>query len=302
MRDLGLEQYLPRPLPLAPPPQPLAARTRLPIVSIVYTTKHPGSYDLLLTSLSSQSSSAYELICIDESAALRIEEIKRRARVMRVQLAAVLPGKPVETSKRRRYKLFSAYNTGLLASRGAIITMLNDYSYLSRDFVRDTLAFYLNEKDQDEGGSMTWTSRSKSLLGYADMFYNAPDYALNSSALVDHSALTVLMFDGLFGVNPAATGWQVLQQLQRYPTLLHSLPFCFCFVTFFQVVEGISPPESPKSGYRRHWGWDGTTFARSLPCLKCNTQNALAHRCGYERAMVSIPDIEWIRRGIRRWR
>jgi hypothetical protein len=232
MRDLGLEEYLPRPLPLAPPPQPLAARTRLPIVSIVYTTKHPGSYDLLLTSLSSQSSSAYELICIDESAALRIEEIKRRARVMRVQLAAVLPGKPVETSKRRRYKLFSAYNTGLLASRGAIITMLNDYSYLSRDFVRDTLAFYLNEKDEeeDEGGSMTWTSRSKSLLGYADMFYNAPDYALNSSALVDHSALTVLMFDGLFGVNPAATGWQVLQQLQRFPhsSILSTVLFLFC--------------------------------------------------------------------------
>ncbi len=37
------------------------------------------------------------------------------------------------------------------------------------------------------------------------------------------------------------------------------------------MVEGISPPESPKTGYRRHWGWDGTTFPRSLPRLKCDT-------------------------------
>jgi len=214
MRDLGLQQYLPEPIPLAPPPQALQARTRLPIVSIVYTTKHPGSYDLLLTSLSLQSSTAYELICVDESAALRIEEIKERARIMGVRLAVVLPGKPVELSKRRRYKLFSAYNTGLLASRGAVITMLNDYSFLSRDFVRDTLAFYLkqNEEDPKESDSWVWSLRSKSLLGYADMFYSAPAHALNSSALVDYSALTVLMFDGLFGVSPAATGWQVLQR------------------------------------------------------------------------------------------
>jgi hypothetical protein len=217
MRDLGLEQYLPPPVPFAPPPLALESRTRLPIVSIVYTTKHPGSYDMLLTSLSLQTSTAYELICVDESAALRIEEIKERARVMGVRLSVVLPGKPVEESKRRRYKLFSAYNTGLLATKGAIITMLNDYSFLSPDFVRDTLAFYLKkqEEDSEELGSTTWTLRSKSLLGYADMFYSAPAYALNSSALVDHSALTVLMFDGLFGVNPAATGWQVQSQSSR---------------------------------------------------------------------------------------
>jgi hypothetical protein len=213
MRDLGLDQYLPQPVPLAPPPQALQARTRLPILSIIYTTKHPGSYDMLLTSLSLQSSASYELICVDESAALRIEEIKARARAMGVRLAAVLPGKPVEVSKRRKYKLFSAYNTGLLASSGAIITMLNDYSFLSRDFVRDTMAFYLKEEADGavQSGSWTWTRRSKSLLGYADMFYSAPAHALNSSALVDHSALTVLLFDGLFGVNPAATGWQVFE-------------------------------------------------------------------------------------------
>jgi hypothetical protein len=213
MRDLGLEHYLPQPVPRAPPPQALEARTRLPILSIIYTTKHPGSYDMLLTSLSLQSSTSYELICVDEFAELRIEEIKERAQAMGVRLAAVLPGKPVEASKSRKYKLFSAYNTGLLASSGAIITILNDYSFLSRDFVHDTMAFYLNKGDEASGqsGSWTWSPRSKSLLGYADMFYSAPAYALNSSALVDHSALTVLLFDGLFGVNPAATGWQVLE-------------------------------------------------------------------------------------------
>jgi hypothetical protein len=212
MRDLGLEQYLPQPVPLAPPPQALQVQTRLPILSIIYTTKHPGSYDMLLTSLSLQSSTSYELICVDESAALRIEEIKARARAMGVRLAAVLPGKPLEASKRRKYKLFSAYNTGLLVSSGAIITMLNDYSFLSRDFVNDTLAFYLKMGTgaSEQSGLWTWSLRSKSLLGYADIFYNAPAYSLNSSALVDYSALTVLMFDGLFGVHPAATGWQVL--------------------------------------------------------------------------------------------
>lgn len=29
------------------------------------------------------------------------------------------------------------------------------------------------------------------------------------------------------------------------------------------MVEDISPPESPKSGYRRHWGWDGDAFVPS---------------------------------------
>ncbi len=302
MRDLGLEQYLPQPVPLAPPPQALEARTRLPIVSIVYTTKHPGSYDMLLTSLSLQSSIAYELICIDESAALRIEEIKQRARVMGVRLAAVLPGKPVEASKRRRYKLFSAYNTGLLASSGAIITMLNDYSFLSRDFVRDTLAFYLKHEDadSDHSGSLTWTSRSKSLLGYADTFYSAPAYALNSSALVDHSALTVLMFDGLFGVNPAATGWQVLEEHPYIP------PYFSLFVCFFLVFNSS----------RRWWrafhrlrarklatGGIGDGMVRHLrpplQRLKCNSHTSCCeYRCCDECSLVSLPDIERIRRGI----
>jgi len=288
MRDLGLEQFLPPPVPRAPPPQPLQERTRLPIVSIVYTTKHPGSYDMLLTSLSLQSSTAYELICVDESAALRIGEIKQRARLMGVRLAAVLPGKPVEASKRRRYKLFSAYNTGLLSSRGAVITMLNDFSFLSRDFVRDTLAFYLKDEggEASHGSSWSWTLRSKSLLGYADMFFSAPAYALNSSALVDNSALSVFVFDGLFGVSPAATGWQ--------------------------VVEGVSPPESPKVGYRRHWGWDGRTdarFAALLPPIPPHPLFlALAlqvsfplppptyRRCN-ERSLVALQLVKRIRRG-----
>ncbi len=290
MRDLGLEQYLPQPVPLASPPETLQARTRLPILSIIYTTKHPGSYDMLLTSLSLQSSTSYELICVDESAALRIEIIKERARAMGVRLAAVLPGKPVEPSKRRKYKLFSAYNTGLLASSGAIITMLNDYSFLSRDFVHDTLAFYFKKwgNTSEQSGLWTWSLRSKSLLGYADMFYNVPAYALNSSALVDYSALTVLLFDGLFGVSPAATGWQVLRASVSY--LLYALILTF---TFAKVVEGISPPESPKTGYRRHWGWDGNMFAPvTVFAFACSQ---FYHRRCDECSLVLIPGIEWIR-------
>jgi hypothetical protein len=173
---------------------------------------------------------------------------------MGVRLSAVLPGKPVEASKRRRYKLFSAYNTGLLVSRGAIITMLNDYSFLSRDFVRDTLAFYLKAEGDSLSDTWTWSLRSKSLLGYADMFFSAPTYALNETALADPSSLTVLLFDGLFGVNPAASGWQVPRFLPALTAILS------CGSELLQVVEGVSPPESPEIGYRRHWGWDGTAF------------------------------------------
>jgi len=95
--------------------------------------------------------------------------------------------------------------------------------------------------------------RARVRVDYLNMFHSAPAHALNTSALVDNSALTVLLYDGLFGVSPAATGWQVT--FQRASS--SSPPFLPRVTLPPQIVESISPPESPTVGYRRHWGWDG---------------------------------------------
>jgi len=209
---------------------PEASEGREKILSIVYTTKHPGWYDGLLQGLAHQTSRDFELICVDENAEVRGDKIKRFAEELGVPLRMVLPGKP--RSKKNTFKLFSAYNTGLLASRGEVITMLNDYAWLPPDFVNLTLSFYWGTR---EAGLKRTKPLKKSLLGYADRFYDVPPERMDKQALTDYSSLSVfspaLGERGEGGGSPRAEGW--VERLQ------------------------LSPLDCPSRGYKPHWGWDG---------------------------------------------
>jgi hypothetical protein len=143
-------------VPPLPPPL-VAPDDSSPLVTILYTTKHPGGYDVILKSLALQTDGRYELVAVDESAPLRALAVAREARRLGVRLRSVLPGKPRDADW--RFRLYSAYNTGLMVAATPIVTFLNDFAYLPPKFVEETIRFYQEPR------------RRNALLGYADIFF-----------------------------------------------------------------------------------------------------------------------------------
>ncbi|KAF6005208.1 hypothetical protein F1559_002518 [Cyanidiococcus yangmingshanensis] len=124
----------------------VAAAHPPPAISIVFVTKRPGGYDVLLNSLAQQTRNSpldYELICVDELAPFRSELVRTQARELGVNLVAMVPSKP----RQPRYHslpfgIYNALNTGFLLSRGRIITVLMDNGWLPPNYIERTLEFY----------------------------------------------------------------------------------------------------------------------------------------------------------------
>ena len=100
----------------------LASNQRL-LHSIVFVTKRPGGYDILLHSLSKQTSRQYELICVDELAVHRREKVEEMAAALGVNLIAVTTSKP-KTHPHTRFGIANAFNTGFVLASGDIVTVL----------------------------------------------------------------------------------------------------------------------------------------------------------------------------------
>lgn len=132
-----------------------------PGLTVVFVTKRPGGYDVLLNSLRAQTSRDYELVCVDELARERGDAVRAAAAAAAVPLAAVTVGKPRSPSRpgRRRFGIANAINTGVLLARGAIITILMDNGWVPADFVERTLRFYSDP------------ARAKSFLAYPERFF-----------------------------------------------------------------------------------------------------------------------------------
>lgn len=62
------------------------------LVSIIYLTARPGSYDMLFNSLYMQTDHSYELIIIDELVDHRKEAILRRSKELQLPVVAVVSG------------------------------------------------------------------------------------------------------------------------------------------------------------------------------------------------------------------
>ena len=146
-----------------------------PLHSIVFVTKRPGGYDVLLEALARQSSRNYELICVDELADHRAHAVKEMAARLQVNLAAITRSKP-KTHPETRFGIANAINTGLdvfaslliatrrqcddcwlcisgvltcwispagfILAKGHVVTVLQDNIYLPDFFVERTLHFH----------------------------------------------------------------------------------------------------------------------------------------------------------------
>ncbi len=155
--------------------QDLAHKKRL-LHSIVFVTKRPGGYDILLHALAKQTSKDYELICVDELAPHRKEKVEEMAEALGVNLVAVTTSKP-KTHPHTRFGIANAFNTGFILASGDIVTILQDYIYVPSDFVQKTLAFH--------------AEHDYSLLSYPEYRFSAPQGLLDPDLLHDPSTITV---------------------------------------------------------------------------------------------------------------
>jgi len=89
-----------------------------PLHSIVFVTKRPGGYDVLLEALARQTVRNYELICVDELADHRAHSVRQMAAHLQVNLAAITRSKP-KTHHETRFGIANAINTGLCFARCA---------------------------------------------------------------------------------------------------------------------------------------------------------------------------------------
>ena len=144
------------------------------LISIIYITKRPGGYDILLNSLAQQTSKNYELICIDELANYRKEKIKTMAEKLNVNLKIVRPGKE-KTFPDTKFGICNAFNTGLLEASGEVILFLQDYCWLPANIMEKIEEFYQENPD--------------SLLSFCEKYYQAPNVDKNKFS--DNTALTI---------------------------------------------------------------------------------------------------------------
>eukprot|EP00298_Acanthocystis_sp_HF-20_P014074 c20624_g1_i1.p1 GENE.c20624_g1_i1~~c20624_g1_i1.p1 ORF type:complete len:232 (+),score=49.30 c20624_g1_i1:42-737(+) len=146
-----------------------------PKISIIYTTKRPGGYDILLNSLSQQIlddidypiSEIFEIICIDELSPYRARIIYEVGNELNLPIVAVVPSKPKSSNyKNKKFNLFNAINTGILLARGEYIAFVSDFVWLPSNFLTHILHFYSNK------------IYSKSLLGFPQMVFFHKNFIL----------------------------------------------------------------------------------------------------------------------------
>eukprot|EP00301_Raphidiophrys_heterophryoidea_P014551 c22972_g1_i1.p1 GENE.c22972_g1_i1~~c22972_g1_i1.p1 ORF type:complete len:467 (-),score=126.65 c22972_g1_i1:339-1697(-) len=142
--------------------------TQRPTISLIYITKRPGGYDILLNSLSQQVlssapnlASVLEVICVDELAAYRAQRVYQMAQGLNVPVVAVVPSKPRSLAHvTARYNLYNAINTGLLLARGDVVVFAMDYVWLPEILIQRVLDFYAD------------SSHATTLLGFPEQFYH----------------------------------------------------------------------------------------------------------------------------------
>jgi len=159
--------------------------------SIVFVTKRPGGYDVLLEGLARQTVRNYELICVDELADHRAHAAKEMAARLQVNLVAITRSKP-KTHPETRFGIANAINTGFVLARGHIVTVLQDNIYLPDFFVEKTLAFHAHNP--------------VGLISYPELRFVAPEGHVDINQLHDVSSVTV--FKTPVQEGPQLQGWR----------------------------------------------------------------------------------------------
>lgn len=145
-------------------------------ISIVYVTKRPGSFDLLLHSLAQQTDSRYELIVVDELAYHRRDAVKLLAESLRVHLVQHVPGKP--KTRPHKYGICNGINTGLIYAKGYAVAVVMDMAWLPSHFVARIHQFYREHSIEN-------------ILAFPEAKMDPPAGLLDRERLTDDSAVSI---------------------------------------------------------------------------------------------------------------
>jgi hypothetical protein len=111
-----------------------------PFISIILFTNRPGGIDLAFYSLAEQDSRDYELIVVDDSSGDRRSSMIAFADSLQINLQHVVRSKTKTSAVSSSGGEANAMNTGLLLVRGRAAVFLNDFTWLPRRFVAETIA------------------------------------------------------------------------------------------------------------------------------------------------------------------
>ena len=193
-----------------------------PLHSIVFVTKRPGGYDVLLEALSRQTNRNYELICVDELADHRGRDVEEMAARLRVNLVAITRSKP-KTHPRTRFGIANAINTGFVLAKGHIVTVLQDNIYLPDFFVEKTLAFHADNPF--------------ALISYPELRFVAPDNHVDVALLADKSSLSVFAEPVTDG--PQMQGWRTANEGTSLQELWDTMNIDMCVCVYLSIYVSI---------------------------------------------------------------
>ena len=193
-----------------------------PLHSIVFVTKRPGGYDVLLEALSRQTNRNYELICVDELADHRGRDVEEMAARLRVNLVAITRSKP-KTHPRTRFGIANAINTGFVLAKGHIVTVLQDNIYLPDFFVEKTLAFHADNPF--------------ALISYPELRFVAPDNHVDVALLADKSSLSVFAEPVTDG--PQMQGWRTANEGTSLEELWDTMNIDMCVCIYLSIHRSI---------------------------------------------------------------
>ncbi len=175
---------------------------------------------MLFESLARQTSTDYELICIDDTGPMDKETGVRGpparraaavayARRRGVPLVALVPSK--KKVRGLRFGQCNAINSGLVLAAGQFITVVQDNVWLLPNFVERTLAFFATH-DRDV------------LLSYPERRVAPPPGRLKREWMQNTTMLRI--FDPPVEMDPVEAGWEI-QNFNKYgPHPRASLRIC----------------------------------------------------------------------------
>jgi len=113
------------------------------MISILYRTYRPGGFDILADSLKNQTMQDYELIVLDDYKPDRTKVIRDYLEEQNVNVAHVVPSKE-KCFPWLPFNQNNQINTGILLSKGDIIIIYDDYTWVPPDHLEK----FLHHKDK----------------------------------------------------------------------------------------------------------------------------------------------------------
>jgi len=202
-------------------------------ISIVYLTYRPGGFDMLADSLRNQTIQDYELIIIDDYQIDRREMVKQYLEKKGVKLKHIGRSKP-KCFPDTLCNFINALNTGILASTGDMIMLIQDYTWLSPHCLERWLKHedFFDEKGCIAGIGKYWAKEPNVQKNLMDPISIWKDDWQGSPEQNGWTEYTMWIGDP-FELFYAALPYEVLTETNGFQEWGDYIPGCFLLVESF---------------------------------------------------------------------